>query len=89
MQCAPHANPSAAPHPAADVGTSCSPDRSAKGSTAMAHAALLAFALFSFQATPPLKIPEAEPVEVALITDDEEDSLPVETSRLSDGDEEA
>lgn len=37
----------------------------------MAHAALLAFALFSFQATPPLKIPEAEPVEVALITDDE------------------
>lgn len=37
----------------------------------MAHAALLAFALISFQATPPLKIPEAEPVEVALITDDE------------------
>ncbi len=32
---------------------------------------LLGWALISFQATPPLKIPDAEPVEVALITDDE------------------
>lgn len=37
----------------------------------MAHAALLVWALMSFHATPPLKIPEAEPVEVALITDDD------------------
>ncbi|MGI9478591.1 MAG: cell envelope integrity protein TolA [Hyphomicrobiaceae bacterium] len=36
-----------------------------------AHVMLLGWALISFQATPPLKIPDAEPVEVALITDDD------------------
>ena len=36
-----------------------------------AHVMLLGWALISFQATPPLKIPDAEPVEVARITDDE------------------
>lgn len=36
-----------------------------------AHVVLLGWALISFQATPPLKIPEPEPVEVALISADE------------------
>lgn len=36
-----------------------------------AHLLLLGWALVNFQATPPLKIPEAEPVEVALITPDD------------------
>lgn len=36
-----------------------------------AHVMLLGWALISFQATPPLKIPEPEPVEVALITNDD------------------
>ncbi|MBU2533427.1 MAG: cell envelope integrity protein TolA [Alphaproteobacteria bacterium] len=37
----------------------------------LAHMALLGWALISFQATPPLKISEPEPVEVALISADE------------------
>ena len=37
----------------------------------IAHLALLGWALVSFQATPPLKVSEPEPVEVALITDDD------------------
>ncbi len=36
-----------------------------------AHVVLLGWALISFQATPPLKIPDPEPVEVALISADE------------------
>lgn len=36
-----------------------------------AHVVLLGWALVSFQATPPLKVPEPEPVEVALISADE------------------
>ncbi len=35
------------------------------------HAGLLGWALISFTATPPLKIPEVQPVEVALISPDE------------------
>ena len=35
------------------------------------HAALLSWALVSFKATPPLKIPEVEPVEVAIISPDD------------------
>jgi colicin import membrane protein len=35
------------------------------------HAGLLGWALISFRATPPLKIPEVEPVEVAIISPDE------------------
>ena len=35
------------------------------------HAALLGWALISFEATPPLKIPEVQPVEVAIISPDD------------------
>ena len=35
------------------------------------HAMLLGWALVSFKATPPLKIPEIQPVEVAIITSDD------------------
>ena len=35
------------------------------------HAVLLGWALVSFKATPPLKIPEIQPVEVAIITSDD------------------
>ena len=35
------------------------------------HAALLGWALVSFDATPPLKIPEVQPVEVAIISPDD------------------